>query len=275
MVRSLIVPLLLLHNLINYTTKPTTKSSGFCCFYVLKLNYMATTVYNNKTIKLIDGTIIEAMPLKIKYLREFMDAFQVVHTANNDDQAINLLSECVRIAMKQYYPSISKTVEDVEDNIDLPGIYEVLDVAGGIRINDKSEETVKSQATESGITWDTLDLAKLESEVFLLGIWKDYNELELSLSMPELLATLASKRELDYEEKKFLAAIQGVDLDAQNGKSRGQKEWEDMKARVFSKGATEDSNDVLALQGINAQKAGFGIGFGLDYEDARDPSAML
>ena len=40
-----------------------------------------------------------------------------------------------------------------------------------------------------------------------------------------------------------------------------------MKARVFSKGKTADGNDILALQGPNAQKAGFGIGMGLDYED--------
>jgi hypothetical protein len=236
---------------------------------------MATTVYNNKIIKLIDGTELEAMPLKIKYLREFMDAFQVVQTAKSDDQAIGFLVECVRIAMKQYYPPISRSIEDIEDNIDLPNIYETLDIAGGIKIKADSQETVKSQASDNGITWDTLDLAKLESEAFLLGIWKDYHELELSLSMPELLATLASKRELDYEEKKFLAAIQGVDLDAENGSDKGQKEWEDMKARVFSGGTTSDSNDVLALQGVNAQKVGFGIGLGLDYEDARDPSAML
>jgi hypothetical protein len=177
--------------------------------------------------------------------------------------------------MKQYYPKISKTVEEIQDNLDLPTIYAILDISAGIKIDKNSEQPVKSQATESGMTWDELDLAKLESEVFLLGIWKDYHDLELSLSMPELLATLASKRELDYEEKKFLAAIQGVDLEAENGSEKGQKEWEDMKARVFSKGATSDSNDVLSLQGINAQKAGFGIGFGLDYEDARDPSAML
>jgi len=242
---------------------------------MLELKYMATKIYTNKIIKLIDGTELEAMPLKIKYLREFMDAFQIVQTAKNDDDAIDLLVECVRIAMKQYYPAISRSTEDIEDNIDLPNIYETLDIAGGIKIKANSEETVKTQASESGVTWDTLDLAKLESEVFLLGIWKDYRELELSLSMPELLATLASKRELDYEEKKFLAAIQGVDLDAENGSDKGQKEWEDMKARVFSGGTTSDSNDVLALQGVNAQKAGFGIGLGLDYEDARDPSAML
>jgi hypothetical protein len=40
-----------------------------------------------------------------------------------------------------------------------------------------------------------------------------------------------------------------------------------MKARVFSGGQTSDSNDVLSLQGANAQKAGFGIGMGLDYEN--------
>ena len=242
---------------------------------MIKLKYMATTVYTNKIIKLIDGTELEAMPLKIKYLREFMDAFQIVQMAKNDNDAIGLLVECVRIAMKQYYPSISRTTEDIEDNIDLPNIYEVLDISAGIKIKAESNETVQTQVNESPITWDTLDLAKLEAEVFLLGIWKDYNELELSLSMPELLATLSSKRELDYEEKKFLAGIQGVDLDAENGSDKGQKEWEDMKARVFSAGATSDSNDVLALQGINAEKAGFGIGMGLDYEDARDPSSML
>ena len=92
--------------------------------------------------------------------------------------------------------------------------------------------------------------------------------------MPELLTTLESKRELDYEERKFLAAIQGVDLDKATGASRGQKEWEDMKARVFSKGKAQDSNDILALQGENAKKVGFGIGMGLDYDDMRDPSVM-
>jgi hypothetical protein len=85
--------------------------------------------------------------------------------------------------------------------------------------------------------------------------------------MPELMSTLSVSRELDYSEKKFLAAIQGVDLDKNSGSEKGQKEWEDMKARVFSKGQASDSNDVLSLQGVNAQKAGFGIGMGLDYEN--------
>jgi hypothetical protein len=228
---------------------------------------MATTIYKSEIIYLFDGTELEIMPLKIKYLREFMQAFENVKVTKNDDEAIAALVECVRVCMKQYYPSISGSVEDIEDSIDMPTIYKVLDVSAGIIINKKSEEPVKDQAVESGSTWDDLDLAKLESEVFLLGIWKDYQELELSLSMPELMATLEVSRELDYAEKKFMAAIQGVDLDAESGKGKGQQEWEDMKARVFSKGQTSDANDILSFQGPKAQKAGFGIGMGLDYEN--------
>ena len=228
---------------------------------------MATTIYNSQIIHLFDGTELEIIPLKIKYLREFMDVFENIKETKNDDEAIAVLVECVRVCMKQYYPQISNTIEQVEDNIDMPTIYKILDTSAGIRINKKSQEPVKDQAIDSGQTWESLDLAKLESEVFLLGIWKDYQELEKSLSMPELIATLEVSRELDYTEKKFLAAILGVDLDGQTNKNKGQKEWEDMKARVFSGGKTGDSNDIVALQGFAAQKAGFGIGHGLDYED--------
>lgn len=88
--------------------------------------------------------------------------------------------------------------------------------------------------------------------------------------MPELTHALITKRDLEHEERKFFAAMQGVDLDGQSDQSRGQKEWEDMKARVFSGGATKDSNDVLSLRGSTAAKAGIGIGMGLDHTVVKD-----
>jgi hypothetical protein len=239
---------------------------------------MATAIYKTKNIYLFDGTEIEIMPLKIKYLREFMDAFTKIKYAKDDDESMMVLTECTRIAMKQYYPEISKSIEDLEDNIDLPTVHTILDIAANIKINEteesqdiKSNEDIKSKAQKGnpGPSWEDFDLAKIESEVFLLGIWKDYNDLEESLSLAEIMAILSSKRELDYEEKKFFAAIQGVDLESDGNEERGQKEWENLKARVFSRGATSDSNDVLSLQGQNARSAGFGIGMGLDYEDLR------
>lgn len=231
---------------------------------------MATKIYNIKEVNLFDGTKIEISPLKIKYLREFMDVFSMIKNAESDDQAISILTECTRICMKQYYPKISQSIEDIEDSIDMPTMNEILDVAAGIRINKDNIDPVKEQAenSESGNTWEDLDLVKLESEVFILGIWKNYDDLESNISMPELMTIISNKRELDYQEKKFMAAIQGVDLEG-GSEDDPQKKWEDMKARVFSRGMTEDSNDVLALQGQNAVKAGFGIGMGLDYEDLR------
>jgi hypothetical protein len=223
---------------------------------------MATSIYPKRKFYFVDRTEINAGPLKIKYLRDFLEKFEPIKEAKTDNESITILVDCALIAMKQYAPHI-KTVEDLEDNLDLPTIYEVLDIAAGIKINQKSEEPVKSQAVESGSSWETLDLAKLESEVFVLGIWKDYEELEESLSMAELSATLEIKRELEYNDKKFFAAMKGIDLDKQSKKGN---EWEDMKARVFSKGKATDGNDIMALQGKNAERAGFGIGMGLSYE---------
>lgn len=226
---------------------------------------MPNKVYDSATINLIDGTEVFMTPLKIKYLREFMQIFEGLEATKTEDESINILLDCSRIAMKQYYPRL-KTIEDVEDNLDLNSMYKLLEVAAGIKINGNSEEPVKNQAQDSSPKWSEMDLVTLEAEVFLLGIWKDYEDLETSLSMPELTTTLNAKREVDYREKRFLAAMQGVDLDKQTGKS-DENAWEKLKAKVFSKGKTDNPNDIVSLQGAAAQKAGFGIGMGLGYED--------
>lgn len=90
--------------------------------------------------------------------------------------------------------------------------------------------------------------------------------------MPEFVSLLVAKREKDYEDKKFFAAIQGINLDENSNK--GQKEWEDIKARAFSGGKVKDSNDIVSLQGQTAKQAGFGIGRGLEYSSStKNPMA--
>jgi hypothetical protein len=223
---------------------------------------MATKIYDSGTVRLVDDTEIYIQPLKIKYLRDFMVMFEIMKEAKDDEAAIIFLSECVKIAMQQYYPDLN-TIIKIEDSMDLPTMYKVLELAAGIKLNPEKKPQEAQEDDKN--TWENLDLAKLEAEVFLLGIWKDYQELEMSLSMPELMLTLSQKRELDYEEKRFLAGVQGIDLDEQSGKQ--ENKWEEMKARVFSGGKAKDSNDILAYQGVTAQKAGFGINMGLGYED--------
>jgi hypothetical protein len=228
---------------------------------------MATTVYELKYVKTIEEELIELMPLKIKFLRQFLDEFDNMKNCKTDDESISCLVKCAAIAMKQYSPKYS-TSEDIEDNFDMPTVYQIIDVAAGIKVNNKSEEPVKKQAESSASSWDDLDLAKLEADVFLLGIWKNYDELESSMSITELLVTIESKRDLDYQEKKFLAAMQGVDLDEASG-SQEADPWEAVKARAAARLAgveSIDPNDITSLQGLKAQQSGFGIGMGLEYE---------
>jgi len=222
---------------------------------------MATTVYNVKNIQTFDDRVIEVSPLKIKWLREFMEIYETLKDSNNDQEAIDLLVECTRICMKQFAPDLSISSEIVEDNFDLQTVYSILETAAGIIKEEDKDEDIKNNVQESGTPWSNLDLASLESEAFLLGIWKDYQELEMSISMPELASLLESKRKLEYEEKKFLAAIQGVDLEKNNEE---EDAWTKLKNKVFNGGRKD--NDILTFQGQKAAQAGFGIGMGLDYE---------
>ena len=173
--------------------------------------------------------------------------------------------------MKQFCPQI-KTVDDFEDNFDLKAMYKIIEYAGGIKMNpeniednDMPEEQI---ATTSKSTWQDLDLNKLESEAFLLGIWKNYDELESSICLAELMSILEQKREMDYQDKKFTASLKGVDLDEASGVQE-EDPWEAMQARVEAKLSgigNGNPNDITALQGVKAQQVGFGIGLGLDYE---------
>lgn len=234
---------------------------------------MANKIYTSETIQLIDGSEIYVTPLKIKYLREFMEYYSNIVKSKSDEDAMDRLIKCVAICMKQYDPKRS-SVADVEDLFDIHMIYRVLDISADIKIEDKKENTIQQNVSESkGDSWDSLDLVKLESELFLLGIWKDYEDLEESLSIPELLATLKAKRDLEYVEKKFLAAIQGINLDEQSGAPQEEDPWERIKARAAARVAGKDPdqvhvdpNDITSLTGISAQRAGFGIGNGIEYK---------
>lgn len=91
--------------------------------------------------------------------------------------------------------------------------------------------------------------------------------------MPELLATLTAKREAQHQDRKFFAALQGVDLDEAAGKS-SEDEFERVRARAQARAAGLDPdsaavanpNDIVSLQGARGAQAGFEIGVDLDYE---------
>ena len=98
---------------------------------------MATTVHEEVELVLIDGTKIKARPLKISLLRPFMSKFEkVAEVAENNEKSMALLMECVQIAMQQYNPELSKDIEKLEDVLDLPTVYDIIEAASGVKLSD-------------------------------------------------------------------------------------------------------------------------------------------
>ena len=93
---------------------------------------MATTKYEAQKLTLMDGTEISVRPLKISLLRPFMAKFEgVAAVADNNEKSMTLLVECVQIAMKQYKPELAEDIEKLEEVLDLPTVYKIVEAASG------------------------------------------------------------------------------------------------------------------------------------------------
>jgi hypothetical protein len=79
--------------------------------------------------------------------------------------------------------------------------------------------------------------------------------------MPELVQTFKAMQKTEEDKRRFLASIQGIDLN-ENKEEEGTT-FEDIQRRVF--GIEASGDDVVSLQGTFAAQAGFGIGAGLGY----------
>jgi hypothetical protein len=80
--------------------------------------------------------------------------------------------------------------------------------------------------------------------------------------MPELIQTFKAMQKTESEKRKFLASIQGINLNEDQQENEGPT-FEDIQRRAMGINASGD--DVVSLQGALASQSGFGIGAGLGY----------
>lgn len=95
------------------------------------------TVNEEKELSLMDGTKLKVRPLKISLLRPFMKKFEgIAEVAADNEKSMNLLMECVQIAMKQYNPELATDIKALEENIDLPTVYKIVEEASGVNLGE-------------------------------------------------------------------------------------------------------------------------------------------
>ena len=97
---------------------------------------MATTVYDVEEIPLQDGTIVKLKPLSIKELRKFMIEINKTGSAETEDETLDILINACAVALEKQLPDVVKDRDAFEDLLDVPTINRILEVCGGIKMDD-------------------------------------------------------------------------------------------------------------------------------------------
>lgn len=97
---------------------------------------MATEVYTATDITLQDGTEVTIKPLTIKRLRRFMEIIQKFEKVDDEVKSIDLMVDACAIAIEQSNPDLANNKDALEDVLDVPTMWKILEVAGGIKMDD-------------------------------------------------------------------------------------------------------------------------------------------
>lgn len=97
---------------------------------------MATTVYDVEEVKLQNGDTAQLKPLSIKQLRKFMAAMTKAQEATTEDQSLTVLIDACAIALEVQLPELIKDRDKLEEALDVPTINRILEVCGGIKLDD-------------------------------------------------------------------------------------------------------------------------------------------
>ncbi len=96
-----------------------------------------------------------------------------------------------------------------------------------------------------------------------MGHWKNYDELESALSLPELSATLNAMHDAEHRRNRFAASLKGIDLDKETGKRNDENPLEAAARRIREK-AGNDIKDMVDTKLKDGSPIGIGIDFGYE-----------
>ncbi len=110
---------------------------------------MASTVYSVQVVTLQDDTDVTLRPLNIKGLRKFMAKMEEFGNIKNEEEGLDLLLDAAALCLAKQRPEFwdeSKDrgkgknrggyTEEWEDVADMPTVYKILDVCGGVKLDD-------------------------------------------------------------------------------------------------------------------------------------------
>lgn len=97
---------------------------------------MATQLYDILEIELQDGRKATLRPLPIKRLRKFMEVVAKLDNVKDESEAIDIFIEACAIALQKSLPELAENKEALEEALDVPTIWKIMEVCGGIKLGD-------------------------------------------------------------------------------------------------------------------------------------------
>lgn len=113
-----------------------------------------TEIYTVPTVVLQDGTKVELRPLSIKFLKKFMAEINKFGEVKEEAEGIEILIDCAGICLEKKYPDLVGNREKLEDALDMPTVYKIIEVCGGIKLDDPNliAAAMETQTDEAGTT---------------------------------------------------------------------------------------------------------------------------
>jgi hypothetical protein len=97
---------------------------------------MATAVYDIVDLELSNGETIQIRPLPIKPLRKFMAIIEKLDSIENESDALEVFIEAGMLCVSHFNQELAKDKDAFEDVIEVPTLMKILEVAGGLKLND-------------------------------------------------------------------------------------------------------------------------------------------
>jgi hypothetical protein len=84
---------------------------------------------------LADGSKVELRPLPIRRLKTFMTELEKLAEVKSEEESLDRLLELSRICLEGIKAEQAGS-EDLDDLLDLPSCYKIIEVCGGVKLND-------------------------------------------------------------------------------------------------------------------------------------------
>lgn len=102
---------------------------------------MATTTKNTEIIELQSGKEVKIRPLNIKQLRKFMEVVERFKTADDEMDSMEVMLDAAQVALEPFEPEVAEDRDRLEEELDIPTIWKLLEVAGGVQQGNQTVTT--------------------------------------------------------------------------------------------------------------------------------------